>query len=99
MKKQRKIFQIQEQDKTLETNCNGMEISKLPDKKFKVIVIEMLTKLRRRMNEHSEVFNKKRENIRKYQIQVTELKNTITEMKNTLEGFNSRLDEAEERIH
>ena len=42
-----------------------MEISKLPDKKFKVIVIEMLTKLRRRMNEHSENFKKGKENIKK----------------------------------
>lgn len=32
-----------------------------------------------------------RENIRKYQIEVTELKNTIIELKYTLEGFNSRL--------
>ena len=36
------------------------------------------------------------ENIRKYQIEVTEWKNTITELKNTAEGFNSTLDKAEE---
>ena len=30
------------------------------------------------MNEHSENFNKERENIRKYQTEVTKLKNTIT---------------------
>ena len=29
-----------------------MEISNLPDKEFKVMIIKMLTKLRRRMNEH-----------------------------------------------
>lgn len=34
----------------------------------------------------------KRENIRKYHIEVTELKNT-TKLKTTLEGFNSRLEE------
>ena len=51
----------------------------------------MFTKLQRRMDEHREYFNKEMENIRKYQIEDTELKNT-------LEGFNSRLDEAEERI-
>lgn len=51
----------------------------------------MFTKLGRRMNECSGNFNKERENIRKYQIQVTELKNT-------LDGFDSRLNEAEERI-
>ena len=39
---------------------------------------------------------KKKENIRKCQTEATELKNTITELKDTLEGFNRRLDEAEE---
>ena len=29
------------------------------------------------------------EDIRKYQVEVTELKNIITELKNTIEGFNS----------
>ena len=50
------------------------------------------------MDEHKESFDKEKENIRKYQTEVTELKNPITEMKTTTEGFNIRLDEAEERI-
>lgn len=37
------------------------------------------------------------ENIRKYQIEATELRNTIT-LKNILENFYSRLDEAEEKM-
>ena len=57
-----------------------MEVSNLFDKEFKVIVIKMLTKLGRRMCEHSENFNKDMDNIRQYQIEVTELKNII-EMK------------------
>ena len=40
-----------------------MEISDLPDKEFKVIVIKMLTQLRRRMDELSENFNKVSEKI------------------------------------
>ena len=60
------------------------------------MVIKMLSELRRK-DEHSENFNKETGNIRKYQIEVTELKNTITELRNILEGFNRRLD-AEERI-
>ena len=39
------------------------------------MVIKMLTKLKRRMDEHSENVNKEIGNIRKYQIEVTELKN------------------------
>lgn len=60
------------------------------------MVIKMLTELGIKMDKHSEI-NKEMESIRKYQIEVTELKNTITELRNILEGFNRRLD-AEERI-
>ena len=57
-----------------------MEISNLHDKEFKVIIRMMFNKLKRRMDEHSENFNKGLENVKKNQIQ---LKNTITEIKNT----------------
>ena len=40
-------------DKTPERNLKETETSNLPDKKFKVKVIKMLTKLRRKINEHS----------------------------------------------
>ena len=43
-------------------------------------------------------FQRKIENIRKYQIEVTELKNTTTEIKNSIERFNSRLDQVKEMI-
>lgn len=49
---------MQEQEKTLEKALNEMDISNLPDEEFKVMVINMLNKLRRRMDEHSENFNK-----------------------------------------
>lgn len=38
------------QDKTSEQNFNEVEIGNLPDKTFKVMVIKMLTELRRSMN-------------------------------------------------
>lgn len=44
-----------------------MEISNLPNKEFKVRIIKMLIKLRRRTEEHSENFNKDLGNIRKNQ--------------------------------
>ena len=37
-----------------------MEISNFPDKEFKVMVTKMLTELGRRMDEHSENFNKEK---------------------------------------
>lgn len=42
-----------------------MEIINLPEKKFNVMVIKMLTELRRRMGGHSEIFNKEIETVRK----------------------------------
>ena len=51
----------------------------------------MLTELGRRMNEHSENFNKG--NIKTDQ---TRLKNKITAIKNTQEGNNIRFDNIEE---
>ena len=54
-----------------------MEISNLPIKEFKVIVIKMISELGRRMDGHSEKFDKALENIKKKQ---TKLKNTINEI-------------------
>lgn len=45
--------------------------------------MKMSTDLGRIMDECNENLNKERENIRKYQIEVTELKNTITNRKYT----------------
>ena len=70
---------MKHQDKTSEKELNGKEISNLSDKEFKVIAINMLTELGRRMDELSKYFNKGTENIKKK----SEQKKT-TEMKNTL---------------
>ena len=42
-----------------------MEVSNLPDKEFKVMVVKMLTEFRRRMEAHNEKFNTELDNIRK----------------------------------
>lgn len=72
------MSKMKEQDKISEKELNTMEISNLPNIEFKVMVIRMLTELRRRMVEHSESFNKKTENLIKNR---SELKNIRTEMK------------------
>lgn len=46
MGRQRNIFQRKKQDKTSEKDPSEIEISNLPDKEFKVMVIKMLTKTR-----------------------------------------------------
>ena len=68
-----------------------MNISRLLDKEFKVI-IKMITDLGRRTDDHNENFNKELENIKKNKLEI----NKITEMKNILEGINNRLDDMEE---
>ena len=68
-----------------------MEIRTLSDKQFMVVIIKMLTKLRRRMDKQN--FNKELENTKENQ---TELKNTVTGIKNALQRINSRLDDREE---
>lgn len=45
----------QAKDKTLETQFNEEEISGLPDKEFKTIVIKMVTKVRRTMYEQVKI--------------------------------------------
>lgn len=88
---------IKQGEKNLNETNEKKKISNLPDKEFKVIVIKMLTQLKRRIDECNENFNKE---IEKYE-KATELKNTILTQKNrknTLEGFKNRQDEAEERI-
>ena len=64
------------------------------------MIIKVLNKLRRRMHEHSENFNKETENKRKHKTEETELKSTINilKKKNTQEQLYRRLGEAEEII-
>ena len=63
------------------------------------MIVKVLNKLRRRMHEHSENFNKETENKRKHKTEVTELKSTINILKkNTREQLYRRLGEAEEII-
>ena len=75
------MFQMKEQDKHLRRRTKQSGDSDLTDKEFKVMIIKVLNKLRRRMHEHSENFNKETENKRKHKTEVTELNNTINILK------------------
>ena len=54
MRRWRNTFQMKEKHKISEKELNKTKISNVADKEFKVMVIKMLTKLRGRMDEHSE---------------------------------------------
>ena len=84
MKQQRNMFQMKEKDKTPEEELRKVEISNSPDKEFKVLIIKMLNNLGRKMDEHSDKFNKELENTKMNQ---RDLKNIKTGIKDTLEGI------------
>lgn len=69
---------MKEQDKTLEKHLNETNTNKLLDSEFKIMVTQMLSKLGRKMDKHSGNVNRETENVRKFQIYATELKNAIT---------------------
>ena len=90
------MFQLKEQDKTLEEQLSEVEIGNLPEKEFRIMILKMIQELRKRMEARiermQEMFHRDLEEIKNKQ---TEMNNTIIEVKNTLEGINSRITEAE----
>ena len=95
---------MKEQDKTPEKQVNEVEIGNLPEKEFRIMIVNMIQDLGKRMESKiekvQEMFNKDIEELKNKHLQElkskqTEMNNTITEMKNTLEGINSRITEAE----
>jgi len=72
-----------------------MEISNMPNREFKVMVVKILTGHEKEWRISVRSPNKEIENLKKNQ---SEMKNSITKNKNTGEGINSRLEETEEQI-
>ena len=59
------MFQMKEQDKTSEKDLNEIEMNNLPEEEIKMMVIKMLTELRRTRKTQTDNCNKDIENIRK----------------------------------
>ena len=93
------MYQMKEQDNTTEKQLNEVEIGNLPEKEFRIMIVNMIPDLGKRMEAKiekiEEMFNKDLEELKNKQ---TEMNNTITEMKNTLKGINSKITEAEQQI-
>ena len=92
MKKHRVMFQMKGQDKTPE-KLNGVEISNLPEKEFRIMIVKMIQDLGKRIEAKTE---KMQEMFAK---DLEELRNKQTEMNNTPEGINRRITEAEEQTN
>ena len=88
MKKQKVISQMKRQDKTSEKQLNEAEISNLPEKEVRIVMVKMIQDLSKRMEKMQAVFTKDLE----------ELKNKQAEVKNALERINNRKTEVEEWI-
>lgn len=77
-------------------DLNETDISDLPDKEFKIVVIKILTEVWKTTCEQSETIYKYIENIRKFLTEITQLKNT--EVKTLIEQLHRRLDQVEGKI-
>ena len=90
LKKQKVMSQVNREDKTPERQVNEVETGNIPEKEIRIMIVEMIQDLRKRMEvklgKMQEMFTK-------------ELKNKQTEMNNTLEVIQSRITGAEEWIN
>ena len=86
---------MKKQTRNTEVQINEEEISKLPEKEFRIMIVKMIKNLENKMEKMQELINKDLEVLKN---QHTETNNTITEIKNTLEGINTRISESEEQI-
>ena len=68
MKRQRAMYHMKEQDKTLEQQVNEVEIGNLPEKEFRMMIVKMIQDLRKRMGAKiekiQEMFNKDQEELK-----------------------------------
>ena len=86
---------MKEQGKNPPDQTKEEEISRLPEKEFRVMIVRMIQNLRSRMEKIKEIFNKDLEELKSTQ---TMMSNTINKIENCLEGINSRITEAEQWI-
>ena len=92
MKRQRNTTQRKEQTRNTEVQINEEEISKLPEKKIRIMIVKMIKNLESKMEKMQESINKDLEELKNKHAEA----NTVTEIKNVLEEINSRMSEAEE---
>ena len=79
---------MKEQGKNPPDQINEGEISILPEKEFRVMIVKMIKNHGNRMEKIQEMFNKDLEEVKSKQ---TMKNNTINEIKNSLEEINSRI--------
>ena len=83
---------MKEQTRNTEVLC--LEIGKLPEKYFRVMIVKMIKNLENKMEKMQGSINKDLEELNNRQRQTTQL----LKFKNILERINNRISEAEEQI-
>ena len=78
MKRQRNTTPMKEQTRNMKK-----EISKLPEKEFRIMIVKMIKTLENKMEKNQESINKDLEELKNRH---TETNNTIFQIKNTPEG-------------
>lgn len=87
------MFQKKEQERTSEKELNEMEVSNMPVKEFKLVIIKILTKLDTRAEELSDTFTKEIVN-KQEPIRVEEHSNKKHTRRNQ-----QKISDAEECVH
>ena len=64
MKRQRNSIQMKEQTRNTEVQINEKEISKLPEKEFRIMIVKMIKNLESKMEKMQESTNKDLEEIK-----------------------------------
>ena len=82
MKRQRKTTEMKKQTRNTEVQINEEEIGKLPEKEFRIMIVNMIKNLDNKMEKMKESINIDLEELKN---KSTETNNTIAEIKNTLE--------------
>ena len=73
---------MKEQTRNTEVQINEEEISKLPEKEFRIMIVKMIKNLESKIEKRQELINKDLEELKNKH---TDTNNTIIEIKNTLE--------------
>ena len=72
MKRQRNTAQMKEQTRNTEVQINEEEISKLPEKEFRIMIVKMIKNLETKMEKMQESINKNLEELKNKQRQTTQ---------------------------
>ena len=80
MRRYRNSAQMKEQSRNSQDKINEEEISNLPKREFRIMIVKMLQKLESRMEKMQEAFN----TVNAITKDIEEIKNIQTEMNNTI---------------